>query len=130
MMPKEDEFTSRVGRMIELIEATLSEPSSYNRFHINRIKDIIAGRKAYYNETETERRWDFSTYTHAEKLEAIVSEFANMQWDKKRQDVDEKRAFFHKEITSFDKALLWCEMAEIQLVPKGLMIEAKEASKP
>lgn len=117
-----DDFVEKVSQSILECEATLAEPSSYNRFHINRIKNIIAGCPAFYNEEETERRFITSNMTEKEKIKWIADEFANMQWTKKRQnDFDKKAAFFKKEITSFEKAFLWCDIAEIQLVPKGLM---------
>ncbi len=118
--------TKRIEQAMQSIYATFAEPSRYNRFHINRVKDFIAGKDTYYNETETQRRFIVSDMTQQERLKWIVDEFANMIWVKNYQgnDFDEKHQSFQRSITDFDKALLWCEIAEIQLVPKGLMTPA------
>lgn len=119
-----DKMTEEIEKHLTEIYATFAEPSSYNRFHINRIKDIMAGNPAFYNDLETERRFITADMSQSEKLEWIASEFANMVWKEgyRGNDIDEKTAFFESEITSFEKANLWIELAEIQLVPKGLML--------
>ncbi len=125
------EFIRQIEASLIGLYATQAEPSSYNRFHIERVKDFIAGRPAFYNETETERRYINSEWTLEERLQQIAEEFANMYWVKAptKIDFDEEKAMFKEEITSIEKALLWCEIAEVQLVPKGLMTPAlKEAT--
>lgn len=125
-------FIREIENSLTGIYATMAEPSSYNRFHINRVKDFIAKRPAYYNESETERRFNNANWPLKERLEWIATEFANMYWTAAtvRQDYDEKEAMFKKEITSIEKALLWCEIAEVQLVPKGLMTPAFNVKEP
>ncbi len=120
------EFIRQIEKRLTCIYSTQAEPSSYNRFHVERVKDFIAGRPAYFNERETERRFTNAEWSLQERLEWIAGEFANMYWVKApaEQDFDDKRVMFRKEITSLQKATLWCEIAEIQLVPKGLMSPA------
>lgn len=126
-----EEFTAQIEKHLTGIYATFAEPSNYNRFHINRIKDLIDGRDTFYNETETERRFTVSDMSTQERLKWIAEEFANMVWfyNYSGNDYDQKEKQFKKEITSFDKAKLWCEIAEIQLVPKGLMIPNFETNR-
>jgi hypothetical protein len=124
LIRKEDVITGQINQLMLICHATFAEPSSYNRFHINRIKDIIAGVPAYLNERETTRRVYTAHLTKKERLKFIADEFANMVWSVPWKDnFIQQTIMFRKEITSFEKALMWCEIAEVQLVPKGLMVK-------
>jgi len=104
-----------VERFMELISHTLADKISYNRFHVQRIKDILGRKKTLMNHM-SEKLIDFND----NPIYWIIHSFAELQGFRD-MDIDDAIKYFEKEIKTIEDVKEWLVVAETQLKKRGLL---------
>ncbi len=96
-------------------------PLDYNAFHIQRIKDIIAGK-------DTPHLGNYSHKT-ADKLRNIRDSLCEIQWEGKEpfniEYFDFRQIYFTKEVQTLKDAKMWVVCAEQYLTEHNTILKSK-----